>query len=284
MWATCDETATGQPVRVRQVCLAMPGPGRVASVMLAPPLAGDTPADHAERVACVQAACEALTCQAGQAAGHAGSIRLLQALIPPADAWASRTLRDAGFIHVGELAYLRRALRPVLPWVDEAWPDGIRVRPVRGVRLGEPDRQAMLTAMERSYVRTLDCPELCGLRETADILDSHLAAGEHDPGLWFLVWHGHEPHGCMLLSPCPARGAVELVYLGLSESLRGCGLGRRLMLLGLRVAARTGLERMTCAVDTRNTPARRLYQRMGFIEGVHRHALVRPLEQDSAGI
>ena len=75
-------------------------------------------------------------------------------------------------------------------------------------------------ALERSYVDTLDCPELCGLRVVDDVLESHRSVGVFDPGMWWLVMAEDEPEGCMLLSACPEQNAVELVYLGISPRLR----------------------------------------------------------------
>jgi ribosomal protein S18 acetylase RimI-like enzyme len=265
MWGTFDRTSDGRPVRVRQVCLGVPGAGGTVAVVLSGPGAWGPEVEHAERVAALEAACADLTAR--------GRIRLAQALPEPDEVWAVRAFREAGFRSVGELAYLRRPSGLPPPTPPDGWPEGVEVRPVRGF---EPDRALLVAALDRSYEKTLDCPELCGLRETTDVLESHRATGVFDPKLWWLVMQRGEPRGCMLMARSPEQRTVELVYLGLSPELRGRGLAQGLLSLGLAKAG-TPPEGVACAVDLRNEPALRLYRRFGFREFSRRVALVRPL-------
>ena len=87
----------------------------------------------------------------------------------------------------------------------------------------------LLEALESSYQDTLDCPELCGLRETPDVLDSHRSTGVFDPALWWMVHVNGQARGCALFNRCPEQRTIELVYLGLSPELRGRGLGKWLL-------------------------------------------------------
>jgi RimJ/RimL family protein N-acetyltransferase len=144
------------------------------------------------------------------------------------------------------------------------------------------DTGALIAALDRSYEQTLDCPELCGLRRTHDVLDSHRATGAWSPALWWLVYLHDQPHGCLLINHCPEHSSVELVYLGVSPQLRGRGLGTRLLDLGLSLLAGVEADHIACAVDLRNIPARRLYERAGFREFGRRIALVRPLTRPNA--
>ena len=73
----------------------------------------------------------------------------------------------------------------------------------------------------RSYLDTLDCPALCGLRTTADVLESHKHAGAWDPAIWWIIQREGRPEGCMLLSETAEHDAVELVYIGLGPEARG---------------------------------------------------------------
>jgi ribosomal protein S18 acetylase RimI-like enzyme len=277
MWGTVDRRPDGRPLRVRQVCLAVPGSGRTAMLVLSPP--GGRRQDDQEdedRVASILATCAGL---AQENQRGARNVRLAQALPDPHDDWAVRAFLAAGFISVGDLAYLRapikrRAKAATVP----AWPDGITVRCVDGVGRGQADREQLLKALDRSYIDTLDCPALCGLRDTEDILESHRATGIFDASLWWLVSLHGEPHGCMLLSHIPDHSCVELVYLGLSPDLRGRGLGARLLEMGMAASSSRAADHIACAVDLRNTPARRLYERVGFREFGHRAALVKPIE------
>ncbi len=270
MWGTVDRGPEGRPVRVREVCLAVPGSGRTAVLLVGEP-SGAARTGQVERVACIGAASEHLKAE--------GATVLVQTLPEPTQAWAVEAFTQAGFQSVGELAYLRRGVEAVGRPARDAWPPGISVRNVRALN-GKPtdeDRALLIAALDRTYEDTLDCPELCGLRGTADVLDSHRSSGEWNSSLWWLVMLDGVPHGCMLFNRMPEQGSVELVYLGLSPQIRGHGLGSSLLTLGLSGAIRTAAGQVTCAVDLRNAPARRLYERFGFKEFGRRIAMVRPL-------
>jgi ribosomal protein S18 acetylase RimI-like enzyme len=272
MWGTVDRASDGRPIRVRQVCLAVPGSGRTAMLVLSGPGPGGEAREHAERVASANAACEFL---AGTEMGR--DIRLAQALPEPKESWATRAFLDAGFRKVGDLAYLRRPMLDLPDAAPPEWPEGITVEPIADLK--GADRARLLAALERSYVDTLDCPELCGLRETEDVLESHRTTGIFNPQLWWIISVRGDPQGCMLFSHCPEHSSVELVYLGISPVLRGKRLGAALLTMGLGALRGVMAEQVTCAVDLRNTPAQRLYARLGFHEFGRRIALVRPLRR-----
>ena len=77
-------------------------------------------------------------------------------------------LREQPSRHIAILERPIKATADRLAWQEET------------VELG----QQVDLALDRSYVDTMDCPELCGMRATADILASHKATGEFDPSLW----------------------------------------------------------------------------------------------------
>lgn len=264
-WGTIDRTNT-KP-RVVQVCLGVPGPGRTAMLFVSGPAGvSSVVGEHEQRVRLIGRICELLA--------RRGPV-LAQALPEPIETWAVDAYRAADFIPVGTLDYLRVDLPKARPTADRTFGDGIIVRPVRGIDPGQPDRRLLMTALERSYEQTLDCPALCGLRETADVLESHRATGQWDPSLWWLVLADDEPHGCLLLNRCPEQGAVELVYIGLSPKVRGRGLSGRLLAMGLAEIHARGDRAMICAVDRRNAPAKALYRRLGFRRFASREAFVR---------
>jgi len=247
-----------------------PGSARVlASCLLAPSTGGtgmvftSTPASAEETRAlelAIRAACD-----------HPDGVRLAQSLLDPGDDAVRRAVEHSGFTHVGGLAYLRRPWRePEAP--DGDWPAGVTVDTWR-----EGDDADVMAALERSYIDTLDCPELCGLRRTEDVLASHRGAGVWDPELWWIARRGGEAQGVMLMSTFPDQGHAELVYLGLGPALRGMGIGRRMLRQGLIALGARRCRDVTCAVDTRNAPARRLYEAHGFRAFSERVALVKPL-------
>ncbi|MFG0283733.1 MAG: GNAT family N-acetyltransferase [Phycisphaerales bacterium JB039] len=266
----------GPDGQVAEAALAVLGAGRTAMLFVSRPADG---ADHPEaRAESVRAACAGLQQRFGQ------RVVIAQGLPEPSEPWAERAFRDAGFLHVGNLAYLSRPLRAVdAATASQAhWPPGVAVRPLRTLARGSEDRRQLAEAMERSYQSTLDCPELCGLRETEDVIDSHQATGRWTGSMWRLVTLRGQPEGCILLNPSPAHRSVELVYIGLGPALRGRGLGLRLLQDAIGAAAarrkRDGADTITCAVDRRNAPALRLYQRLGFREVSARLAFVRSLD------
>lgn len=263
MWAS---TAEGSPLP-RQVALAVPGAGGTAMFFTTTPGGEAETAELAEVI---------------RAAGGAAGNRLGQALLEPAERAIADALTKAGFTRLAELAYMRATLpsqraAAAAPVVPLALPPGVEARTWR-----KGDDADLLTALDRSYVDTLDCPELCALRSASDTLESHRATGgdgAFDPSLWWMIFDHGKPEGALLLSPCPGQGHVELVYLGLSPSLRRRGVGRAILTHGLSILARRARpERLvTCAVDQRNAPAKALYESLGFREFTSRIAFVRRL-------
>lgn len=264
------------PGEVAQVCLPVLGAGR--TVMLFVGGLGNHGISQDQQVATRALAIrEAVRLSMARARVH-----LVQALIESGEAAAARAYAEAGLRRLADLLYLSRPLKLneavrslVTPGAvaradGGSWPEGIVVRPLRP---GGEDEPALEEALQASYRETLDCPDLAGMREVGDIVAAHRAVGEYDPGLWWLVERGGRPEGCVLLNRCAAQGCVELVYIGLSPAARGMGLGDGLMATAIAVSA--GMEReLRCAVDARNTPARKLYERLGFRDAGRRVAYV----------
>ncbi|MEM1331759.1 MAG: GNAT family N-acetyltransferase [Planctomycetota bacterium] len=276
MWVTRSGNGLGGP-RVGQVCLLVCGPGHTGMLFLSPPgtnkSLGDEERQRSELAGCIDAAARAADTGLGDA-------RLLQALPEPDDDWASLALESAGFGWVGDLDYLRRHVRP-----DEAsgsvegLSDGIEL--ARLSELGAEGLGLLAMALDRSYEDTLDCPALCGLRDTEDVIASHRAVGQFDSSLWWILLKGGEAHGCVLLNPIPASGTLELVYIGLGPALRGQGIAPPLLRRAVHAAAARGLTEITCAVDQANAPARKLYDRHGFVRFSGRRAYVKRVSQPS---
>ena len=255
MWCTIDPADPKS--RIREVCLTIEGPGKTAMCFASGPESGQALDDRAsERGFLLRTLVEHLSPE---------RVSLAQALPEPHELWAMRAYEEAGFRHAGELAYMELELagrgrkRPPEP---AHWPEGVRTRCVKNAET--TDRSHLLSVLESSYIDTLDCPELCGLRATEDVLASHLATGVFDPSLWTLAFEGDEPIGCSLVSLIPENGSAELVYIGLAPSGRRRGLGRALLEHAITELHRRKIERLVCAVDQRNVPAVRLYKSLDF--------------------
>lgn len=273
MWGTYDTPGPGR-VRVRHVCLIVPGSGRTAMVFLSSPEESGILGDHDGQVrelgACVRIACDTVAGEQSQ------RIHLIQALPFPDDDWAIEACRTSGFTLLGELLYLGADVdgRAELPALEPI--PGIEFRSISAAPgLWERERELLIELLDRTYEQTLDCPELCGMRDTPDVLESHRLAGAFDPSLWFIASERGRAVACGLYSLAKGRESMELIYLGVARDARGRGLGRSLLRLGFSAARKRGLRELTCAVDARNAPALALYARFGMRETGRRVALVR---------
>ncbi len=267
--------------KIRMACLAVLGAGRTA--MLFPSrlqsweraTAEPEARSHAwaQRAALLADVCEHLQVSEGH------RVQIAQVLAEPSEFWTIAPAMAAGFVEVGKLVYLSRSLASVPTLDSRPWPEDVALKPVGSMRRGTATRAAMLEALEASYADTRDCPKLCGMRDTEDVLDSHLGVGDGDTEMWTRVEQSGKPRGCALFSHCPDQGTVELVYVGIAPELRGKGLGARLITRGIIRASETGASDVVCAVDRDNDPARRMYTALGFTETSSRVALVKPVQE-----
>jgi ribosomal protein S18 acetylase RimI-like enzyme len=263
---------------VSQTCLAVPTAGRTAMLFLSAPDArfGPPAVQRAELAETLRLALRELPNAAKT------PLVLAQTLLETHHDWAEAACRDAGLTWVGRLHFMRLPWPVRFPQDDPAaqpWPDDITIAPIANPLDFTPagDGTALARALEATYTDTLDCPELCGLRHTRDVITSHMATGEFDPKRWWIIRRSGAPEGCCLLNHCPANRAVELVYLGISPNLRGRRLARRLLIHALTRVDAPDAREITCAVDTRNTPAVKLYHSMGFRNFGSRTGFVMPL-------
>jgi GNAT superfamily N-acetyltransferase len=191
---------------------------------------------------------------------------LIQSLLDPTQHREEQALTRAGFERLASLVYMRRSCLGDLPGpgVD---PDAsiecdgsvLNVYPWR-----DDLHDLFGGAIEASYLETLDCPALVGVRRIDDIIAGHKAVGRFDPSLWSAFYCNDQPAGVLLLNPLVDRRELELVYLGLTPGFRGRGLALRLMQRAMMMARRRGDAGIHLAVDQANTPAVRLYQQLGF--------------------
>ncbi len=147
-------------------------------------------------------------------------------------------------------------------------------------------RHLFARAIERSYVGSLDCPRMVGLRTADEALRSHRDSGEHRPEWWHVLLQrreaGEVPVGVLLLAGVGrnAAGGLELVYIGLAPEARGRGLGDLLLRVALHAASQTEGAAVTLAADEANAPALALYRRHGLTRLQRRTAMLRDLRED----
>ncbi|SDQ80194.1 mycothiol synthase [Thermostaphylospora chromogena] len=171
---------------------------------------------------------------------------------------AARLAAATGFDRMRALWRMRRSLTEPIP--DREIPAGVRVRTFRPGQ----DEQAWLALNARAFAFH---PEQGAW--TLDDLKRREQESWFDPEGFFLAerdgrlagfhWtkvhgdgeHAHEPIG-------------EVYVVGVDPDEQGTGLGKALTLVGLRHLRARGLTQVMLYVDETNTPAIRLYERLGF--------------------
>lgn len=118
--------------------------------------------------------------------------------------------------------------------------------------------------IDQTYVNTLDCPAVDGLRPTSDVLLGYRDIGRPRDDWWFIASHAGKDIGCLLLADHHPAKHAELVYMGLIPEARGRGWGVHLALQAQKIAATSGAEYLVLSVDAANMPALRHYQAAGF--------------------
>jgi len=243
--------------------LAAPSPGRTATLFITSPRADadvsivSALVDHAARH------------------GRELDVTLVQALVEPGRPRDLAAFERGGMRLIAQLRSLERP-RPRRGEIEvPPLPAGVTLETWRDDLSAET-----IGALDRSYVDTLDCPGLTGLRRGEDILAGHRASGRFDPSMWTVARAAGGPRAGRLVATCflnphPAAGSIELVYLGIDPDFRGKGLGRALLARALDAASRRSERRVSLAVDEANTPALSLYARFGFRGDTVRDALVR---------
>jgi ribosomal protein S18 acetylase RimI-like enzyme len=266
-----DEAGRGE-LDLSGLWVARDRAGRIKGALLTQPLAGRASAVWAPEVKSSwrRSALATALVEAALADLKARGFRLVQAVLDEsAGPQAGRDLSRGGMRRVTELVYLERdtaiPLPPATPSTGRGAPDPAH-RPSFDWRPFDPAIEAEFRAvLQATYVGSLDMPELEGARGLDDILDGHRAAGLFAPGRWRLGRVPGEPAAAavLLMAEVPSRDAWEVIYLGLTPTARGRGLGRAVLRHALELA-RDQVPRLELAVDLRNTPAVRLYQAAGF--------------------
>ncbi len=120
--------------------------------------------------------------------------------------------------------------------------------------------------VEATFVGTLDCPDLDGVRSPAEVVSGFLETKTWEAGLpWWVLCRQGQPVGCALVNVHPQQ-ICELAYVGLIPSSRGRGLGRALVSFVVEHCRQSGGSYFTTAVDTQNWPACKIYEALKFSE------------------
>ena len=192
---------------------------------------------------------------------------LLQVMALPGESELERVIAASGFRFLAELIYAERPRGAPVP-------THVASLPLEYVTYTPARHALFLDALEQTYAESLDCAGLSGVRHTEDVLAGHRATGRHDPSLWFVAQRAGAAAGVLLLSTLRDRKIMEVVYMGVAQAFRRCGVAHALMQKCHEVVGARGHYATTLAVDSVNTPARALYRRWGFLETGRRRAWI----------
>lgn len=167
-------------------------------------------------------------------------------------------IEEAGFCYLARLLYLFSPVEDFPNTTEKPECD------LQFVPWPEVSAEEFVRTVEATYVNTLDCPKLNGLRETEDVLAGYRAAGVHSPDLWFLIMYDREPAGCLILTEQPDFDQLELVYMGLVPQYRGRGWGRDVVRFAQWTTRQRKRSGLLLAVDIQNKPAMQVYESLGM--------------------
>ncbi|MAJ47835.1 MAG: hypothetical protein CBC35_11305 [Planctomycetes bacterium TMED75] len=256
LWSALDEKG-----RIRSTVLASPNPGRTAMVFVSPPEPGPG----------VQLAAQVIQ-HALKGLGDAG-ICLAQALVTPEEVREMKALEAGGLHKIAILTYMQfttgRRDRKIAELPDD----------FRFGHFHSTDRGMIEQLLAHTYIDTLDCPGLVGLRCMEDIVDGHMKSGTFKPEWWTILYQGDHPVGASLVNESRDASSAELVYLGIIPELRGRGLGRSLLTQSIAKVAESTMKTVVLAVDEANAPALEMYRSSGFRRTIRRHAFVSKVER-----
>jgi GNAT superfamily N-acetyltransferase len=236
-------------------CFFVPNAGGTAFIFISTPVY----LDDADRKGAVGALVELRRWAADE------GCTLFQVLLEVDDAARQEICLRSGFCFLTDLIYMYR-------FTEDGFvqPDG---EGVSWQEYSEQRHDLFKKVIAQTYAGSSDCPELEGLRDMEETIAAHKAAGHFDARCWQLLFYGDEPAGAFLLSRLPSGDTVELSYMGLVPSRRGCGFSKVLLGRALECALNEKARIVTLAVDSRNSAARGLYERYGFKEIFQRRVM-----------
>lgn len=164
---------------------------------------------------------------------------------------AARLAGALGFVRVRELWTMRRRLDSELPLPPQV--AGVRIRTFRAGR----DDEAWLALNARAFSGHAEQ----GAMSQRD-LDQRMAEPWFDPAGFFLAERDGQLVGFHWTKVVGTVG--EVYVLGVDPAAQGGGLGKLLTLAGLRYLRERELEVSLLYVESDNTAAIAVYQRLGF--------------------
>jgi len=182
--------------------------------------------------------------------------KLAQIILSRLDIRFVGPLLRTGFRPITRLQYFEHSLTTLPP----PSPSGIEY-----ITYSEGQRTLFQSTLLRTYVETLDCPELNGVRTIDEIIAGHIGQGNFCPERWWLASENNKPVAVALVTDIPDLQAWDLSYLGVVPEARRRGIGREMTTHILQYAQSSHCPKMILGVDERNQPALQLYRELGFL-------------------
>jgi ribosomal protein S18 acetylase RimI-like enzyme len=171
-------------------------------------------------------------------------------------------LTFAGYPHLADLC-LMQTLGPLRKWPAGEGETGLDCIPWQDELADQ-----FAAVVEQTQQEAQDCPEVGPFRTGHDVLASHAATSPPQARLWRLYRPrtSREPIAILLLGESRGADELEIQYLGVVPHARRQGVARRLLAEARGIADAQGKTRLHVAVESRNEPARTLYEANGFHE------------------
>ncbi len=199
---------------------------------------------------------------------HGCRVTLAQTVIQTSDCLLTQAFVQTGFSKLAVLHFLEQTKHAKQIKI----PSGLSFTP-----LTREDDELLGTILEETYVNSLDCPNIHGLRAVQDIIDGHRGADPTCTQLWSIAELENKKIGVILLNSFPKMKQTELAYVGLSPIARGNNLGNACMQHIANQISELPFSRVTLAVDSENIPAKKLYKKWNFKKIKQRLTLIKKL-------
>jgi GNAT superfamily N-acetyltransferase len=187
----------------------------------------------------------------------ASGVRTFQAIIAPSDLIGREVFEHLGFVHVTQLLTLSRAGPPQARLPERS--AGSSPGPIIQVRAASLDDPVFRQVLERTYLQSLDTPEMDNYQSIDEVL-AGFASPSHE--LWLVLRAAGDPVGAVVLAA--ENQNAQLRYLGVIPEARRHGYGTQSVRWVLEHLGRGAFSKITVRLDVRNKPARRIYEQCGF--------------------
>jgi ribosomal protein S18 acetylase RimI-like enzyme len=245
--------------------MVMETPGRIGALLFASPQAAGVNEE---------ALIETITAASRDALAGRG-LAFVQAMFDPQEAREIAVVGTAGLDLLAELAHMQLDLTHS----PSPWPiDGLTWQ-----RWGEFSERELGDVIASTYVGSMDCPRLSGLRDATEVLESHKSCGVFCPDSWWIARKDGHSVGCVLVNDSASAQTAEVVYIGVVAAHRRQGVGRAMLRRAADVAYRRRRSALLLAVDEQNRSAKALYEAEGFRQTRRQLAFIMtPTEQRKA--